>query len=245
VLLRAQASLVVDEGDLPAARTWLDAHDRWLAWSGSVLWQAEGKLTWSAYHRAAGELDLAYHLATEALARATEPRQPLALLAAHRLLGELDTSAGRYDAAAAHLDEALALSTSCAAPYERALTLLAQAEWHAASGNREDAQALLDEVRATCVPLGAARALAQADALTARWRVGSPPGSSRAYPAGLTEREVAVLRLIASGKSNREIGAELFVSPRTIERHITNAYRKIDARGKADATAYVLRHHLV
>jgi DNA-binding NarL/FixJ family response regulator len=53
-----------------------------------------------------------------------------------------------------------------------------------------------------------------------------------------------VLRLIASGKSNREIGAELFVSPRTIERHITNAYRKINAHGKADATAYVLGHHL-
>ncbi len=69
--------------------------------------------------------------------------------------------------------------------------------------------------------------------------VGAPP-----YPDRLTQREVDVLRLIAAGKSNREIAEELFLSLRTIERHITNLYTKIGARGKADATAYALRHDL-
>jgi DNA-binding CsgD family transcriptional regulator/transcriptional regulator with XRE-family HTH domain/tetratricopeptide (TPR) repeat protein len=243
-LLRAEASLAVDAGDLALGRTWLEAHDRWLAWSGAVLGRAEGYLAWGAYQRAAGDLHLAYHHATQALAHATAPRQPLALLAAHRLLGELDTAGGRHHEAAAHLEQALVLADACAAPYERALTLLSQAGWHEATGDRGIAQALLDEVRAICEPLGAIPVLARADALTERLMAEISPVSSGGYPAGLTEREVEVLRLIAAGKSNREIGADLFLSPRTIERHITNAYRKIDARGKADATAYVLRHHL-
>jgi pimeloyl-ACP methyl ester carboxylesterase/DNA-binding CsgD family transcriptional regulator len=60
-------------------------------------------------------------------------------------------------------------------------------------------------------------------------------------PEHLTRREIEVLRLIASGRSNREIADELVLSVRTVERHITNLYGKISARGKADATAFALR----
>ena len=63
--------------------------------------------------------------------------------------------------------------------------------------------------------------------------------------AGLTSRETEVLRLVAQGQSNKEIAAELVLSVRTVERHITNLYGKIDARGKADATAYAIHHGLV
>jgi non-specific serine/threonine protein kinase len=62
--------------------------------------------------------------------------------------------------------------------------------------------------------------------------------------AGLTRRELDVLRLIAAGRSNREIAADLALSVRTVERHITNLYGKIDARGRADATAFCFRHGL-
>jgi DNA-binding NarL/FixJ family response regulator len=51
-----------------------------------------------------------------------------------------------------------------------------------------------------------------------------------------------VLRLIARGKSNQQIADALVLSLRTVERHITNLYGKIGAHGKADATAYALRH---
>jgi len=61
---------------------------------------------------------------------------------------------------------------------------------------------------------------------------------------GLTPRETEVLRLIAKGESNRDIAGELVLSVRTVERHITHIYGKIGARGKADATAYALRHEL-
>ena len=58
----------------------------------------------------------------------------------------------------------------------------------------------------------------------------------------LSPRETEVLRLIAAGKSNQKIADELVLSLRTVERHITNLYGKIGAHGKADATAYALRH---
>ena len=64
-------------------------------------------------------------------------------------------------------------------------------------------------------------------------------------PEGLTKREVEVLRLVAGGKTNNEIAKELFLSVRTVERHIGNIYGKIDARGRADATAYALTRELL
>jgi DNA-binding NarL/FixJ family response regulator len=61
----------------------------------------------------------------------------------------------------------------------------------------------------------------------------------------LTGREADVLRLVAKGQSNKEIAAELALSVRTVERHITNLYAKINARGKADATSYAIHHGIV
>jgi pimeloyl-ACP methyl ester carboxylesterase/DNA-binding CsgD family transcriptional regulator len=69
-------------------------------------------------------------------------------------------------------------------------------------------------------------------------------GGEPAYPDHLTAREVEVLRLIAAGRTNAVISLELALSARTVARHITNIYGKIGARGKADATAYAIRHHL-
>ena len=63
-------------------------------------------------------------------------------------------------------------------------------------------------------------------------------------PDGLTAREVEVLRLVAAGRTNKEIADELVLSVRTVERHIGNIYKKIDARGRADAAAYTLTHGL-
>jgi DNA-binding CsgD family transcriptional regulator len=60
-------------------------------------------------------------------------------------------------------------------------------------------------------------------------------------PDGITPREAEILRLLAAGKSNRQIATELVLSVHTVERHVHNAYRKIDARNRADATAYAMR----
>jgi pimeloyl-ACP methyl ester carboxylesterase/DNA-binding CsgD family transcriptional regulator len=70
-------------------------------------------------------------------------------------------------------------------------------------------------------------------------------GPIRGYPHGLTAREVEVLRHLAGGRTNDEIAKELFVSVRTVERHVANIYAKIGARGRANATAYALTHNLI
>src|SRR5207245_1510980 len=76
-------------------------------------------------------------------------------------------------------------------------------------------------------------------------RPGAGPQRSAAPPTrnthGLTARELDVLRLIAQGETNAEIALRLTLSIHTVERHVANLYRKIDARGRADATAFAVR----
>ena len=72
-------------------------------------------------------------------------------------------------------------------------------------------------------------------------RDGEPPP---ALPASLTARETEVLALLARGFANKEIGTRLGVSVNTVERHLTNLYPKICARGRTEATAFAIRHGL-
>ena len=70
------------------------------------------------------------------------------------------------------------------------------------------------------------------------------PTRPSARTVRLSRREVEVLRLLAAGHSNRRIAQALFLSPRTVQRHVANAYLKIGAHCRAEATAYALRHGL-
>jgi predicted ATPase/class 3 adenylate cyclase/DNA-binding CsgD family transcriptional regulator len=73
----------------------------------------------------------------------------------------------------------------------------------------------------------------------------SPATTRPAAPAGLSPRELEVLRLLAGGRTSKEVAEVLVLSVRTVERHITHVYGKIGARGRADATAFALKHGLV
>lgn len=243
ILQRMAAAMAIDAGDLRTALAWLEGHERWVAWSGAVLGQVERHVGWSRYHRASGDPSVAYEHATQALAHASAPRQPLALIAAHRLLGELETDAGRFDDASGHLTAALSLADACQAPYERISTLLAIAALRAATGDDAAARNLLDEVRAVCTLLGAKPALAQADALAARLAPPAHPAPP-AYPAGLSAREVEVLRLVAAGMSNRDIAEALFLSKRTVQVHVAHILAKTDTGNRAAAAAFALRQGL-
>jgi DNA-binding CsgD family transcriptional regulator len=240
---RTAVLLSLDASDLPTARTWLAAHDRWLAWSGTVLGRSTGQALWAHYYRQAGDIAQATAHATRALTLARDPRQPLALIAADRVLGVLATDAGRFAEGADHLDRALALADACAAPYERALTLLAMAELRIATDERVEALHLLDAVRALCAPLGAQPTLRRVEALTARLTT----AESRApvYPAGLSAREVEVLRLLAAGQTNREIADALFLSIPTINTHVAHILTKTKTENRAAAAAFAQRYGLV
>jgi DNA-binding CsgD family transcriptional regulator len=241
-LQREAVALALDGGDLPLAHEWLAAHDHWLEWSGAVLGRSEGRALRAQYHRQAGNTDKARDHAERALTHATDPRQPLALLAAHRLLGELDAESGRYADAETHVRESLSLATACEAPYERALTLLAMAELGAVTGRSDDARQLLNEVRIICTPLDAKPALARADALEAR--LAATPAAAPSYPAGLSAREAEVLQLIAHGLTNRQVAERLFLSPRTVEQHLRSIYNKLGVATRAAATHFAVTHDL-
>ena len=107
-------------------------------------------------------------------------------------------------------------------------------------GDRVDALESLERARGTLRASGQLPLLTLVD--QAEQEVSG--ATSAEPPAGLTPRELEVLRAVAAGKSNREIASTLVLSVHTVERHIANIYRKIDARNRAEATAFALRERL-
>ena len=238
---RTAAATALGIGDYHLARQWLEAHDRWLAWGETALGMAEARILWARLWQARGDLTTARAHAERAGECALRPRQPLALLDAQRLLAGLHIAEGRHQSAEPLLAAAFELADACHAPYERALTLLARAELHIAKRDFGRAANALDTARSMLMPLHAQPAIHRANHL-ASVLAAAQPGR---FPAGLTEREVAVLRLLAGGQSNRKIAQQLGITTRTAERHVSNLYLKIDAHGRADATTFAIRHHLL
>jgi DNA-binding CsgD family transcriptional regulator len=85
--------------------------------------------------------------------------------------------------------------------------------------------------------LGALPDVAVVDALS--------PRAAAEQASGLTPRELQVLRLVATGKSNRSIAAELYLSEKTVARHVSNIFSKLDLSSRAAVTAYAYEHDLV
>lgn len=94
----------------------------------------------------------------------------------------------------------------------------------------------LDAARQAFQDLGAAVDLAWVQGL-----IQTPTAST---PGGLTAREVEVLRLVASGRTNRVIAENLFISERTVARHVSNIFTKLGLSSRSAATAFAYEHHL-
>ena len=111
-------------------------------------------------------------------------------------------------------------------------------------GDRQQAITLLDEVTFTAQALGirglGERAASLGTAATAATAASRAP----AWPAGLTGREVEVLRLIAAGHSNRAIAQALFISPNTVLHHVSSIFAKLGVANRAAAAAYATRRGL-
>lgn len=239
MLHRQAAQLALDEGDLELARSWLSGHDHWLDWAGAVYGRAEGRLYWSRLHLAAGDLDRAVEDAEWAMKLASDPREPLTQITIGRHLGEIQTQQRRYDDAGQTLVRAGQLAERVQAPYELALIRLAQAELAIATKDIPRARDLLARARDAFKSLNAHLALDRSSQVESALEA-----MLDRYPAGLTPREVEVLCLTAAGLSNKDIAGELYLSVRTVERHLTNIYRKIGANNRVEAGAFVLRHGL-
>ena len=125
--------------------------------------------------------------------------------------------------------------------------LLAAADVHAAlTADRPHRPAFEDEAAAQLLEAEVDRGL-DADAVScvlaaAGLRAAPPPST---WPAGLTAREVEVLRLIARGRSNRDVAGRLFISPKTVGRHVENVYVKIGVSSRAAAAVFAMEHRLL
>jgi DNA-binding CsgD family transcriptional regulator len=73
----------------------------------------------------------------------------------------------------------------------------------------------------------------------------SAPARRRRYPAGLTEREVEVLRLAAKGLTTAEVAERLYLSPRTVESHLQRIYAKLAVPSRGAAIRFAVKHDLV
>jgi DNA-binding CsgD family transcriptional regulator len=171
--------------------------------------------------------------------------------------GASGTAAAGLNAGAAELltawDQAAAAWAAVGEPRPLAQALLHAAEVAVACGDRDGAAESLRRAAALAGGLGAAPLSEEIAILARRAKIrlpgvgGDQPASREAGVSGpgpgLTERELEVLRLVAAGRSNREIAAELFISPKTASVHVSNILGKLGAasRGEAAAKAHALR----
>jgi DNA-binding NarL/FixJ family response regulator len=151
-------------------------------------------------------------------------------------------------AAAREPDQAVQLIGAAAALRERAAAPLSEIDRKFLHKRLAPAYSALGQERSAAL-IGSAKTMSLDEAVgLALGAVLPEPDaalSSVSEPVpSLTHREIEVLRLIASGHTNKEIAGTLVLSERTVERHISNLYAKIGARGRADATTYALRHDL-
>jgi DNA-binding CsgD family transcriptional regulator len=151
--------------------------------------------------------------------------------------GAVDLAAGDAGAALLALRPALRVWQELEAPYEaaRARVLLAQA--CRALGDGDGAALELEAARDAFEELGAAPDIARTDSLAG--------GGRSAAAHGLTPRELEVLRLVAAGATNKAIAAELVLSERTVDRHVSNIFGKLRVSSRAAATAYAYENRLV
>jgi DNA-binding CsgD family transcriptional regulator len=181
------------------------------------------------------------HACTEALSRiASETGHADALAALAHAIAESALAADDADTAAEQLGQAVELHRGLDLPYDRAEIELRAGVALAAAGEREAALERLGDAYRTARKLGARPLAAEAAREVAELgeSVGRRLGrraEADADGAGLSRRELEVVRLVAVGRTNREIAQELFLSPRTVDMHVRNMLRKLDARTRAEA----------
>jgi DNA-binding CsgD family transcriptional regulator/tetratricopeptide (TPR) repeat protein len=150
--------------------------------------------------------------------------------------GAVELAAGNAEAALQALRQAVRAWHELEAPYEAAQTRVLLGLACKALGDADAFALELDAARSTFDALGAGPEVARVESLVG----GAPPESH-----GLTPRELEVLRLVASGKSNREIAESLVVSEHTVARHVQNIFTKLGVASRTAAGAFAYEHQLV
>jgi len=181
------------------------------------------------------------HACAEALAHiSSEAGHSDALAALASAIGETALATGDAQTAAEQLARAVELHRTLDLPYERAQIELRAGVALAASGEKEQALERLGDAYRTARKLGARPLATEAAGQVAALgesvvkRLGTRAAAD-ANGAGLSRRELEVVRHVAAGRTNREIAQELFLSPRTVDMHVRNILRKLDCRSRVEA----------
>lgn len=180
------------------------------------------------------------HVCAQALTRiAADTGHAYALAALAHAIGETALLEGDSDTAAEQLSRAVEIYRGLDVPFERAQVELRAGVALAAAGERESALERLGDAYRTARKLGARPLAAEAAREVAALgesvtrRLGSR-ASADGTDGGLTRRELEVVRLVAVGRTNREVAQELFLSPRTVDMHVRNVLRKLGCRSRVE-----------
>lgn len=185
---------------------------------------------------AGGALDEARASAEQLAAIASETDTPAFRASVAAATGAVHLAEGDLPAALEHLHRAIAAWQDLRLPYESARARVLYARALRAGGDEEGARVELRSALAAFERLGAVP-----DAESTARLLEAPPGG---LPGGLTAREAEVLRLVAAGKTNRDIAVELVISEHTVARHLQNMFAKLGVSSRAAATAYAYEHGL-
>jgi DNA-binding CsgD family transcriptional regulator len=139
------------------------------------------------------------------------------------------------------LRQALAIWQDLDAPYEAARVAILVGRVCRELGDLDGARMEWETAARVLRQFSTGPALGEVEALLAEQPAPVRPPTA----GGLTSREVEVLRLVAGGKTNRAIGRELQISEKTVARHVSNIFLKLDLPSRAAATAYAFTHRLV
>jgi ATP/maltotriose-dependent transcriptional regulator MalT len=184
---------------------------------------------------AAGGLEEARTAATDLGAMASAMDVPAFAAAAATAFGSIALADGDADVACEALRRATLAWRDLRLPYEMATARMLLGRALSAGGDEDGARLELGAALAEFERLGAAP-----DAAATRSLLEGPTD----LPAGLTPREAEVLRLVASGKTNRDIAVELVISEHTVARHLQNMFTKLGVSSRAAATAFAFEHGL-
>ena len=182
------------------------------------------------------DLDAADAAATELESIAQTFGGPMIAAAAATARGRVQLALADSGGATRTLRRALRAWQDLGVPYEVATTQALLGSARHAAGDRDDAQACFDAAEAEFRRLGASVGLEE---LTAAQAI------CLDSPDGLSPRECQVLRLVASGGTNREIARELHLSEKTVSRHLENIFSKIGVSSRSAATAYAFERGIV
>ncbi len=185
---------------------------------------------------AAGDLPAAESAAAELADIAGPARVPMLAAIAQRAEGAVRLADGRAADALPLLRSALRHWREVQAPYEEARTRSLVGRACRALGDDQTAGAETEAARQIFARLGARPDLDRLD---------RPDDVDRPAAHGLTARELEILRLVATGQTNRAIAADLGISDKTVARHLANIFGKLDVSTRSAATAYAYAHHLV